>query len=355
MHGGKCSESLLSNLKIIKGHGGIYADDVFVVPDGVKIITMVPHGQTIPKCNIEFEILKIFANDKQNDFFDFDQTSHTERESKFENFMRERSNINCTIDKHFEKMPIHNHIISFKDNFTGIFCTNKRYETCMPDIYGKNIYKYFTRKGFEYVNATIENLKLLHKYIVFILDNNIRYNIQDFNIVNDNQDNKINRLRIIQNFIINMNSRFTLITNGLSNEKYNNKKYTFSLEKTENVSRYAVLIDNEKKSIAIHGKNLIIYDTMQQQSINIDQIMEFNVIDFLNQFAISVPIELIDDDKLYVENTYNKDVNGTFTNCDLEYIYVNVMKCRVKQINLYDLIQLEGIGIYILYICREEL
>ena len=403
-NGGKCSSSSLSNLKIIKGHGFLF-DDPFIIPKNTQVITLFNIGYDTPMIpNLELEILQIFQQNKdgnddsranhhfhpytdanaparlhlcsENDYFDFSTNIHTDKEYQFEKMMLQKhGGIQFAIRKWIEKEQINNQTIIFENELCGIYCSNNNFTKCFPVIYGKKIFNKMSKKGFIYQNATKETIKFEHKYIKFEINNGIDIfyiminnldlsneylNFEYTKILNNEEKTKnniintqrLNRIKIILFYLEKNNCVF--MTENIMTTKYNKKPFTFindEIIKLERIDRYPVKIDNER--VLVKEENIFVYE-YEKENLSFKQIMELNLIDFINRFAVNIPINISDvDESLTIENKYNIDLDGTLNKIDENYIYVNIMKTEIKQINLQDLIILEGPGKYFLYTCRS--
>lgn len=356
INGGKCSESLLSNLKIIKAHGSIYKDEYFTVPPDVKIIALVSEGDTLDmKLCLEMEFLYIFRQNAQDKFFDLTTQVSTTKEKEFEKLIFDRFHVKYTIQKYLENSQIIDHKIQFTDSLTGIFCTNNNFTACFPSVCGEKIHNSFNKKDLVLKKDSIvrEKIYIESKYINFIINESIKFKLDDIKLSGENIENiyvnQLNRIHLIINFAT--INKFTLQTLEMGNPKYKYKNFSFILRQNTN-ERYGVNIENEQ--VLIKGDKIYLIDSTGTY-LSIEQIMALDENVFLNKFAVNVPIELIDvDGGKHIENTYNKDTNGNFISMgDPRGICVEVLKCEIIQLSLHDLIQLEGTGIYILYICRQ--
>lgn len=351
--GGKCSESSLSNLKIIKAHGSIYKDKYFIVPPDVKIIALVSEGETLDmKLCLEMEFLYIFKQNAQDNFFDLTTQESTTKEKEFEKLIFDRFNVKYTIQKYLENSQIIDHKIQFTDSLTGIFCTNNNFTACFPLVYGEKIHNSFNKKDLLLKKDSIvrENIYVDNKYVNFVPNESIKFKLDDIKLSGENiYVNQLNRIHLIIHFAT-ING-YTLQTLEMQNPKYKYKNFSFILKQNIN-ERYGVNIEGEQ--VLIKGDKLYLIDSTGTY-LSIEQIMALDENVFLNKFAINVPTELADiDETKYIENKYNRDTNGIFISADdPRGICVSVLKCEIIQLSLHDLIQLEGSGIYILYICRQ--
>ena len=369
--GGKCSMSDFENLKIIKGHGKLFYDP-FIIPKDTYVINFFQIGYDTPMIpTLELEILEIFKQNKEKTFFDFSKDESTEREHSFEQMFIK--GIIFNIQKYKENTEINNQIIIFDNELCGIYCSNNTFSKCMPVIYGKNIFNKLTNKHCIYRNSVVEQTEIESKYITFNFEldiNNekifVNCNVDDLNILNIRQQyntedekykllffKKMNRIKIIL-FYVNRNN-FFLKTSNLKNKTYNDKTFSFVFDEKKLESlheRYPVKINNE--ILLIKGENLYLYWN-QPNPISIENIMSFEINIFLNSFALNTSICINDiDETKYIENKYNKYLDGIFININDDYnARVNIMKTEIYQINLMDLINLEGSGKYFLYTCRS--
>ena len=322
--GGKCSFSSLDNLKIIKGHGKLYYDP-FIISKDIYVITLFEIGYNTPmNPRLELEVLDIFKKNKEVNFFDFSHIESTEREQLFENIFIK--GIKFKINKYREGDKINNQIIIFDNELCGIYCSNNTFSKCVPIIYGKKIFSKLTNKHSIYRNSIVEQINIEKKYITinFELEINIEkifincdideLDLMKINIFppeDENEKNKliyfkkINRIKIILYYAKQHN--FFIKTLNLKNQKYNDKHCSFIFDENKIdklIERFPIKINNE--TVLIKGENLYLFWN-DFQPISIKNIMDLDINNFLNNFALNVPININDiDDTKYIENKYKK-------------------------------------------------